>query len=100
MTTQEKIKYLKAAEIAFRKEPSLRYFNGGGLCLYFDKIHDLNSDEIKGILGKKYHSYRFTFCGLLSQRAVYEEYPEGREDLKFERADWCKAEIERLEKEL
>ena len=99
MTTQEKIDYLKAAENAFRKEPDFGHRNNEGLCLYLDKILDLNSDKIEEILGEKYH-FKYTFCGSLSQRAVYQEYPEGREDLKFERADWCKAEIERLGKEL
>ena len=99
MTKEEKITYLKAAEKVFRKEPKFSKSNHGGLCVYFDKIHDLNVDEIKGILGEKHQFNRYTFCGLLSQSTVYAEYPEGREDLKFERADWCKAEIERLERE-
>lgn len=100
MTTKDKIKYLKAAEKAFRKEPGIMLMNTKGLCLYFREICKLNDHQIKGILGKKFAKHytfgsRYTLHdGGRSQRDIYSLK---RKSFYFERADWCASEIKRLE---
>ena len=97
MTTQEKIDYLKAAEIAFRKEPNFCSYNLLGLCAFFYDAFKLKQYEIEDLLREKDIDNYYKFGKHMTQ---YKIYRDGREYLKFERADWCKAEIERLEKEI
>lgn len=93
MTKKEKIEYLKAAEMAFREKPSIANHNHAGLCDYLARVFSLDEYQICEILDRKFRVYEFTFCNGLDQLKAY-ILPE----LRFERADWCKSEIERLER--
>lgn len=104
MNNKDKIYFLKAAEKAFRKPPSIKSANQYGLCNYFSVIYSLSPYEIKEILGYKYKRICYTFC--FSSELKYSGktqkyiYDHNRTNQYFERADWCNFEVKRLEKEM
>ncbi len=77
---------LDIAEEEFAKIPDRDYYNRGGICQLVLSF-GVSKDDLKIILGDKFKNPGYSFCEGLTQGRVYKL---GRDDLKYERSEWCK----------
>jgi hypothetical protein len=94
MTTTDKIRYLKAAEAAFRNKPSQKDGNYLGLCSYFYVIHKMSLTDLLELIGDRFHYTGYTFGKGQPQYLLYDRL-SSNDALLYERADWCRTQIER-----